>query len=209
MQCPIAENVLLDFLEGELTGQPAAEVAEHLASCEGCSAAFGRLRSVRWALRDKVASYQPPDQDFWRDNLEAVGMATWRSGKPGRKSGLGRLNRMAPVLAAAAVILLAIVGSFKLNTDPQDPDRRFAAGASDSITTEALVDSLYMLAELARQYELTYSTIESIEQLATGAEGESYSETGMTYPVTGNVYDALLDMDDDQLDQVLMVLASN
>jgi len=112
-------------------------------------------------------------------------------------------------MAAAAVILLAIVGAFKLSISPRDPDSQFAVGARDTINTEALVDSLYMLAELARQYEMTYSTMESIEHLATGADGDAYSETGLNYSVTHSVYDALLDMDDDQLDQVLMVLASN
>ena len=206
MQCPIDERVLLDFLEEELDGQPAAEVAEHLASCAVCSRELGRLRSMRRAVRDKAASYQPPDEDFWRRNLEAVGSATWQKGKPGGVFSLRKLNRLLPALAAAAVVVLALMGTFRMNA-PDAPEMTAYTEVEDSIDASALVDTLYMLAELARQYEMSYSTMESIEQL--GNESGAYDETGMTYPVTNNVYGALLDMDDDQLDQVLMVLASN
>ena len=180
-----------------------------LTACDTCSRSLDRLRSVRWTLRDKVASYQPPDKDFWRRNLEAVGEATWQSSKPGRKSNL----RTAEQAGSAG-------GGRGCDRDGDNrhissclsiPRTRISAfAAGENITTEALVDSLYMLAELARQYELTYSAMESMEELATETESESYQQgTGFTYPVTGNVYDALLDMDDDQLDQILMVLASN
>ena len=56
MQCPLDEKILLDLLESELDGQPAAEVAEHLASCVECSAALARLRSIRRAVRDRLAA---------------------------------------------------------------------------------------------------------------------------------------------------------
>jgi hypothetical protein len=206
MRCPLDEKVLIDYLEGELEGQPAAELSEHVASCTNCSREISRLRSIRWAVRDKAAACHPPDEDFWRSNLEAVGRATWQSGKPGRAFSFRKLNKFIPVVAAAAVILLALMGTF--NMDRTTP-AGYAGADSDSISAKAMVDTLYMLAELARQYEMTYSTMESIEELAGNDSTESYSESGLTYPVTSNVYDALLDMDDDQLDQVFMVLASN
>ncbi|MBW7996431.1 MAG: hypothetical protein FVQ81_07685 [Candidatus Glassbacteria bacterium] len=210
MQCPIDDGILIDFLEGELEGAAGREVEQHTGSCIECGRRLERLRAVRTAIRDKVAGFGPPDEQFWRRNLEAVGLATWQSREPGSGKSGGRLRKLLPLVAAAAVLLLALVGTFRTGLFDNSGARQMAAVRSaDTISTQALVDSLYLLAEIAHQYQMTYRTLESIEELGSDSGGDAYDEVGITYPVTGNFYDALLDLEEDKLEQVIYLLASN
>ncbi|MFH1068280.1 MAG: hypothetical protein V1794_01555, partial [Candidatus Glassbacteria bacterium] len=71
---------------------------------------------------------------------------------------------------------------------------------------QVLIDSLYLLAETAHRYNMTASTLQSIESLTAAGE-ETRLQDDLAYPA-GRVYDQLLDLEDDQLQQVFYVLAS-
>ncbi len=210
MRCCADDRVMIEYLEGELEGPAAAEIGQHVASCDQCHAALLRLRAVRTAVADRARGLGPPDESFWQANLESVARATWLKSEPAGVVRRGRLRKLAPMMAVAAVLLLALIGA--LRTGAFGPDARLpevtVAGA-DTVSAEALVDSLYRLARLAGQYQLAWRTIESIDEFGASSDSFPYDETGMTYPVTGNVYDALLEMEDEQVEQVLYVLASN
>ncbi len=106
-------------------------------------------------------------------------------------------------------MVLALVGTFRTGVfQTQAPGGAMADRGADSTSTEALVDSIYMLAEIARQYQMTYRALEAIEELGSDTVGMAYEEAAMSYPVTENFYGALLGMEEKQVDQVIYVLAS-
>ncbi len=210
MRCCVDDRVMIEYLEGELEGPAAAEIGQHVASCDECHTALLRLRAVRAAVADRVRDLAPPDESFWKANLESVARATWLKSEPAGVVRRGRLRKLAPMMAVAAVLLLALIGA--LRTGAFNPDTRrpeVAVAGADTVSAEALVDSLYMLARLAGQYQMAWRTMESIEEIGSSSDSSLYDEVEMTYPGTGNVYDALLTMEDEQVEQVLYVLASN
>jgi anti-sigma factor RsiW len=210
MRCPVDDRILIEYLEGELEGPAAAEIGQHVASCDLCHAKLAQLKAARRAVSDRVSAFSPPDESFWKDNLEGVARATWLKGEPAGVVRRRYLRQLAPAMAVAAVLLLALIGTFRSGVFTSDPGQQVVTVATaDTISTEALVDSLYMLARLAEQYQMAYRAMESIEEIGSISEGSAYDQAEMTYPVTGNVYDALLGMEDEQVEQVLYVLASN
>ncbi len=210
MLCPVDDRILIEYLEGELEGQAAAEIGQHVASCGQCHARLAQLEATRRAVADRIGDYNPPSESFWKDNLEGVARATWLKREPAGVVSRRRLQRLVPAMAAAAVILLALIGTFRSGVfTPAPGQQEMVVVRADTVSAEALVDSLYMLARLAEQYQMAYQAMESIEEIGSSSEGSPYEETGMTYSVTGNVYDALLGMEDEQVEQVLYVLASN
>lgn len=210
MQCPVDDRMLMEYLESELEGPAAAEIGEHVASCGECHLRLTQLRAARKAVADRVNAFGPPDESFWKSNLENVARATWLKGEPSGLVRRRRLRRLVPMMAVAAVLLLVLLGTFRNGAfGPEAQPRSVAVAAADTISTEALVDSIYVLARLAGQYQMAYRAMESIEAIGANTDGSSYDETGMTYQVTGNVYEAFLGMEDEQVEQVLYMLASN
>jgi hypothetical protein len=210
MQCPVDERMLIEYCEGELDGPAAAEIGEHVTSCAECQTRLTNLKAVRRGVSDRVSAFSPPEESFWKENLENVGRATWLKGEPVGLVRRRRLRQLAPIMAVAAVLVLALIGTFRSDAFRSDHGQQVVTvAAADSVSTEALVDSLYMLARLAEQYQMAWRAMESIEEIGSSSEGSDYDQVEMTYPVTGNVYDALLGMEDKQVEQVLYVLASN
>jgi anti-sigma factor RsiW len=92
------------LLDGELPSPAALEVESHVRACPSCAAAYGRLRSLRSALRSEVLAFAPPAG--LADRVRA-GMAAAR--RPG-----GR-RFVSPLLALAASLLLGVaIGRFLL-----------------------------------------------------------------------------------------------
>ncbi len=210
MRCPVDDRMLIEYLESELEGPAAAEIGEHVASCSECHLRLTQLGAARKAVADRVSAFGPPDESFWKSNLENVARATWLKGESSGPVRRRRLRGLVPMMAIAAVLLLVLLGTFRNGVfGPEAQPEPLVVAQADSISTEALVDSIYMLARLAGQYQMAYRAMESIEAIGANTDGSSYDETGMTYQVTGNVYEAFLGMEDEQVEQVLYVLASN
>ena len=196
MQCPVDDRLLIEYLEGELEGRAAAELGEHVAACGKCHARLVQLKRMRRSVVETVHEFNPPENAFWKENLEKVAQATWLKDKSVVKVRRRRFRVMAPVFAAAAIVVLALISTFNSSEYvPSGQQEPLELAQSDSISAAVLMDSLYMLATLAEQYKMTYRTLESIEQIGSSEGVESYYESGVTYPVSGNVYDALIGME--------------
>jgi anti-sigma factor RsiW len=122
VSCDLQHERIHALLDGELPPAEVAEVERHIRSCPACSAAWGRLRALRAALRTPELAFAPPAalEASVRGRLEAA-----RGRTPD--------TRLRPLLALAASVLFGVaIGRFLL------PAAR--AGAPHA-SLEALVDA--------------------------------------------------------------------
>jgi anti-sigma factor RsiW len=90
------------LLDGELPSPATQEVESHVRTCPSCAAAYGRLRSLRSALRSEVLPFAPPAALAERVRAELA--------KARRPGGRGLLS---PLLALAASLLIGVaIGRF-------------------------------------------------------------------------------------------------
>ena len=109
MRCD--HDLLLDHLDGELDGERASEVEDHLAHCEACRAAADAYRQDLALVGDAFAD-DPADAlaDAELDALLSAPELGEETAGAGRLLGLPiRPPRGAVVLALAAVVLLALL----------------------------------------------------------------------------------------------------
>ena len=122
MSCEMSQDRIHALLDGELPSPAALEVESHLRACPSCAAAYGRLRSLRSALRSEVLTFAPPTA-----LVERVRAAT--SGAP----QAGGRERLSPLFALAAALLVGVaIGRF------------LPAGSRDRVqpgSAEAIVDA--------------------------------------------------------------------
>ena len=108
MNCRETEARLGAYLDGELDVAERTAVAAHLKGCAACAAALDRLRAVRMAVRNELATYRAPDTLRMRVR-DAV-----REAAP----GVSRLRT--PLwnwLAVAAVVVVTVIGTWKVASD--------------------------------------------------------------------------------------------
>jgi anti-sigma factor RsiW len=121
VSCEMTNERLHAFLDAELSPPSALEVESHLRACPSCAAAYGRLRSLRSALRADALTYPPP----------AALLARVRAGVAPTQPRRKRL--ISPPLALAASLLLGVaIGRFLL---PASRD------VSTDLTAQAIVDA--------------------------------------------------------------------
>ena len=122
MSCPIPTERIHALLDGELTSAAASEVESHVRACPSCAAAYGRLRSLRSALRSEALAYAPPAALLER--VRAAVAATRRT---------GRRRALAPFLGLAAARLVVVaIGRFLLPSSRNLPA---------PVSTQSLVDA--------------------------------------------------------------------
>jgi len=212
MNCPIDEILLIDYLEGGLEPDTARRVEQHLESCPVCRAEYESLLRVREALTGaKESAVDEPGEYFWNESLEAVARATYR--KDSFSARVGKVlifRRFSPrVLAAAAVVLLAVVGALRLGLGPLSRTERPATElAQVTEDDQAYTDSLYQLAETIYKYQIALDAVESMVEIASDQEG-GYVPAGMEFPAYSSAYDGLAELEDGQLEQVMYSLASD
>ena len=90
MRCDEARAELSARFDGELGGEAAAAVDDHVSGCRACAADLRRLQAVRQHLRFAVVESMP---DVAPAVLDAVGSPTRRRRWPDRRL-------LAPVAAA-------------------------------------------------------------------------------------------------------------
>ncbi|OGG05450.1 MAG: hypothetical protein A3F83_10465 [Candidatus Glassbacteria bacterium RIFCSPLOWO2_12_FULL_58_11] len=211
MKCPVESTLLVDFLESELDPRMVPVLEEHLLGCDACRKELEALRGVRRMLgrgRPAAADAEPPES-FWRDNLEAVADLTYRKTVPLRQKI--HLSRLHPgILAAAAVVLLALIGTFRLGLFRDTPvgSAPVAAARQENLTNAMLADSLYRLAETVYRYNQALELYESITELSDAKSSEA-GDMELAVPPGNSVYDGLADLNDRQLEEVGYALAGN
>ena len=108
MNCREVEARLGAYLDGELDAAERTAVAAHLKGCAACAASLDRLRAVRTAVRNELATYRAPDtlrmrvRDAVREAAPTV--------SPSR----------APLwnwLAVAAAVVVTVIGTWKVASD--------------------------------------------------------------------------------------------
>jgi anti-sigma factor RsiW len=99
------------LLDGELSSREAPEVESHVRNCPSCAAAYGRLRSLRSALRSEALTFAPPAALL--DRVRA-GVASARRSE--------RRRVLPPLLALAASLVLGVaIGRFLLPAGREVP----------------------------------------------------------------------------------------
>ncbi len=102
MNCDEIDQVLDDFVAGDVTPDERDAVTAHLESCPACRAAAASVQRLFAQAKARLRPVEP-EHDLWPDIAARIGGAT-----PARQYSVSR-----PVLAAAAAVLLvaaAVVG---------------------------------------------------------------------------------------------------
>ena len=132
MTCEDSPLFLHAYLDGELDAPRAAEFGRHLENCSTCAHALQALESVRSSIHDGQL-LEPLPAGFERKIRDELDEVTEPA--PSQKFGAWRL------LAAAAVLLLVIGGSWKFMQMQKARDNGdVAVTAADSAASE-LVDA--------------------------------------------------------------------
>lgn len=127
MRCEMPVERIHALLDGELPSQDAGEVERHVRACPSCAAAYGRLRSLRSALRHEGLRFAPPEA--LADRVRAGVAEALHTG--GRR-------RLSSLLALAASLLLGVaIGRFL----PAGSRDRMQPGSAEEIV-EAHVQAL-------------------------------------------------------------------
>ncbi|HTF56847.1 MAG TPA: zf-HC2 domain-containing protein [Planctomycetota bacterium] len=138
MNCPDLKPVLIEYLDGRLTADRAAEASSHLAACTGCRRAAEAYRGT-WELLGRLEPLEP-DSAF----LAQVHRRTRGSWIP----------RVVAALGAAAALLVAI-----LVYKGESP------GAVESAIEKLSAEDRGLLEELAR--DQTWELADNMEVIRT------------------------------------------
>ena len=111
-----AFEVLSEMIDGNLGQHDAEVISEHLAGCESCTSTYQSLAGLLGTVKSLPRSVLPPD-DMWpnlrrslneRKDIVLPTAGSVVGSAIGSTSGYRPPRRMIPVLAAAAVVLIAI-----------------------------------------------------------------------------------------------------
>lgn len=209
MKCPIDESRMIDYLDGMLERDDERLVSSHLETCRACAEELAGIRAVRELLVECGApKVDLPGEAFWSDNLERIGLSTWR--RP--VSWRSRLNRASwRVMAAAALVVMAFLGFSRLGFIPGAGDKSSPSLAEMTLEENATaLDSLEYIRRLLTNYTLAAEYLQTLEDQNGESNGVAAERAFLyTSGLTGTLYDGLLDLDDDELDGVMLLLAGN
>ncbi|TKJ38721.1 MAG: hypothetical protein CEE38_03180 [Planctomycetes bacterium B3_Pla] len=126
MTCHDYKDLMMGYLDNELTDERKRQFEEHLAGCSECAEQLEQFRKLK-AITDEVTLVEPEDR-MWQDYWSGV---------------YNRLERgVGWIVFSVAAILLAIYGGFKLIEDiVKDP----AAGTLLKLGLLALILGLAIL----------------------------------------------------------------
>ncbi|MHC4229353.1 MAG: anti-sigma factor family protein [Planctomycetota bacterium] len=98
MTCHDYKDLMMGYLDNELTDERKRQFEEHLAGCSECAGQLEQFRKLK-AITDEVTLVEPEDR-IWQDYWSGV---------------YNRLERgVGWIVFSIAAILLAIYGGFKL-----------------------------------------------------------------------------------------------
>jgi predicted anti-sigma-YlaC factor YlaD len=212
MKCPLDEKLLVDYLEGELEHEEASRLDNHLKSCPVCREEYETLQEAKKALLccKEQTAVEEPGESFWQESSRIIAEATYRHREGASAGGIVvLLNRWRPlILAAAAVLLLVLAGTleWRSRSGTRIQGLQIAAGESASnVITPG--DSLFLIGEAVFNYGQATNTLEAIGELAADSSADLPPEAAV-FPVGRSVYESLVDLEDQQLENVMLALAS-
>lgn len=98
MTCHDYKDLMMGYLDNELTSEQRRRFEEHLTGCSECAEQLKQFRKLK-AITDEVTLFEPEDR-IWQDYWSGV---------------YNRLERgVGWIVFSVAAILLAIYGGFKL-----------------------------------------------------------------------------------------------
>ena len=98
MTCHDYKDLMMGYLDNELSNEQRRQFEEHLAGCSECKAELKEFRKLK-AITDEVTLVEPEDK-IWQDYWSSV---------------YNRIERRVGwIVFSVAAILLAIYGGFKL-----------------------------------------------------------------------------------------------
>ena len=77
MKCESIRDILLDYVDGALTGESRQAVAEHVAHCQSCQRRIAQEQKIKHALRE-LPVRDPPSTEFYERVLNASANAPKR-----------------------------------------------------------------------------------------------------------------------------------
>ncbi|MBC8471469.1 MAG: zf-HC2 domain-containing protein [Planctomycetes bacterium] len=101
MTCHDYKDLMMGYLDNELSNEQRRQFEEHLTGCSECKAELKEFRKLK-AITDEVTLVEPEDkiwQDYWSGIYNRIE------------------RRVGWIVFSAAAILLAIYGGFKLIED--------------------------------------------------------------------------------------------
>jgi anti-sigma factor (TIGR02949 family) len=104
MSCAVNQERLSAYVDGELPPDQAAEIAEHLSSCDVCAREYEATLEIVSRLRNDLARYRAPDV------LRARIRTAIREERPERAPAV-RKDRRVPWRAVAAALIIAAASS--------------------------------------------------------------------------------------------------
>lgn len=155
----VIRHLLDDYVTGELTDDARAPVAEHIASCEACSAEVESLQNILARASELPKAIEPPDAS-WSNIRHAIERDTraLQSSRSGSSDNWRYLQR------AAAVLLVAVLSSgatylYVTRDTAGTPSTRSAGVAGESRETPA---SLAAFTIEENNYMRTASTLRDL-----------------------------------------------
>ena len=98
MTCDDYKNLMMGYLDNELSAEQKRRLEEHLAACQQCSSELAGFRKLK-AITDEVTLVEPEDR-LWEEYWDGI---------------YNRIERgIGWIVFSVAAILLTIYGGFKL-----------------------------------------------------------------------------------------------
>ncbi len=206
MRCPIDEGLMIDYLEGILEEPEREQVRDHIRGCPECAGRLLELNRVRGLFAaPALRQVEMPPEQFWSDNLRAIEAATWRMPRQWRS----HLFRHAAwkVVAAAATVLLVFLGVGRLGVlSPGSP----SLASRQSFVQPVEQDSLKVMRRMLTDCTLAAEYLQTVSDVNADTTAGAADKTVMFQAGTSaTVYDGLMDLDEEQLDGVMAILAGN
>jgi anti-sigma factor RsiW len=123
-QCAAFEDVIDDYVDGRLEGDPRRRLESHLETCAGCRALAADLRAIRRTAG--TLDRRIPSRDVWTRIASQLAASSAPAARP-------RPRWLMP-LAAAAVLAVAVASGVYMKS------RLWPSGARTTIAPQAHVD---------------------------------------------------------------------
>lgn len=207
MRCPIDEGLMIDYLEGSLNDPLRAEVRSHILNCPSCADTLYQLSRVEGLLSAPgLREIDMPSDEFWQASARLIDEATWRKPRAWRRS----FEQAAwKVLAAAALLLLVFIGADQMGVlRNSGPGQTPSLVDRQGIVMPVEQDSMKVMRRLLTDYTLAAEYLQTVsDESADSAYGSMEKPVMFPAGAGATVYDGLMDLDEEQLDGVMAIMA--
>ncbi len=135
MRCEQVQKYIDAYMDGELEATPAVELEQHLDGCAPCSDALATARMVKGAVREHVAAERAPAA-----LRERIAAALDDAAATEGEGGIWQVRRSMMGFAAAAAVLLGVIGTYVYSGYPGSPGPALDRASLASFPTEIFSD---------------------------------------------------------------------